>query len=70
MTLMKIFQSPTNTVLNGSIFNESILILMDAPGDLLLESISSHLCKKLDTHTSEGDGPKVTDGLRVGFLWN
>ena len=70
MALMEIFQSPSNTVLYGSIFDETILILMNTPGDLSLKSIGSHLSEHFNTHTSQGDGPKITDGLRACFLWD
>ena len=48
MTLVQIFKGPTNTILDCSAFNETILIFVNALHNQLLESICSHFGQKFE----------------------
>ena len=64
MALVQIFKGPTNTILNCSALNETILIFVNTLHDQFLESIGSHFGKKLQPHASERDRPIITHFLR------
>jgi hypothetical protein len=70
MTLMKIFISPGQTILNGSGFDKTILVCMNQLHNDSLKSISKQFSQQLESTIQERDGSEVICGSSTIFLGN
>lgn len=70
MTLVKIFKSPSQTILNRSSFNETILVIMNNLKSNSLKPISQKFSNNLERGVQERDRPKIINTLRIIFLWD
>jgi hypothetical protein len=65
MTLMKIFKSLGNTILNGSGFQKTILMFVNAIQNPPLYSVCHQFSEKFQTHIGQRDGPVIILALLV-----
>ena len=69
LTLMYIFEGPSQAIMDGSAMQEALLIFMHQLKNNALETISQNLSDHLQTTVKESDGPEVVDVVRrVVFL--
>jgi hypothetical protein len=65
MTLVEIFKTPPQAVLDRSRFDETVLIFVQQRNDHFLKSISQHFSKKFDTAIKQRNWSIVIDGFRI-----
>ena len=64
IALVQVFQSPPNTILNGSRLDKSVLILVNTLHNLQLQPVGYYFGQKLEAHPSEGYWSVVSHLLR------
>jgi hypothetical protein len=70
MTLVEIFKTPPQAVLDRSRFDETVLIFVQQRNDHFLQSISQKFSKKFDAAIKQRNWSIVIDGFRIINLGN
>lgn len=67
---MQKLKGPRKAILDGSSFNESVLVFVHQAGYNRLQSISKQFSDDLDRRIKKGNGSKVIHTNRPIHLWN